>query len=220
MNRTRTLIATAVCAVALTGCMTPHVAPGTVETGNAKLTQPQNPKDTSSLDTESTKTVEFIVPAGSTIEQIDPVTRTPITVTVLSNTPVRITTNDKVNSRLGGADMSIGKMIAKLKSMKWVQMVGIVVFLFGVASFAWPPLRVVIGSVTTSAMISAAGLGLVVLPLLIVGNELLILGGCLGAAGLYFFIHRYGKKSGEVEVFKKWVDKNNNGKVDPGEIVS
>ena len=116
-------------------------------------------------------------------------------------------------------NMSIGKMIAKLQSVRWIQGVGILVFLFGAASFAYPPLRLIIGSVTTSVIIAASGLALVILPIVIVGNELLILGSCAGVAAAYFFIHRYRKKSGEVEVLKKWVDKNNDGKVDPGEIV-
>lgn len=207
------------CAVALSGCMTPHVAPGSVETEAAKQIQSQNPKDPSTLVTKSVKTVEFTIPAGSTIRQLDPVTGASLSAVVSSNTPVRLHTEQDVDSKIGGADFSIGKLIAKLKSVKWIQGVGVVVFLFGVASFAWPPLRIIIGSVTTSLIIAGAGVALIVLPIIIVGNELLILGACLGGAALYFFVHRYGKKSGEVEVLKKWIDKNNNGIVDPGEIV-
>lgn len=219
MQRIKAALFAVVVAVAVAGCMSPHVDPGNIKTSAGELTQPQNPKGSSTIDTESVKSVEFVLPAGSQIEQVDPVTSHPITVTVSSNTPVRITSSEKVDGRVGGADMSIGKMVAKLKSVKWIQGVGILVFLLGVVTFAWPPARAVVGSVTTSVIIAGAGLALVVLPIVIVGNEVLILGGCLGAALIYFFIHRYGKKSGEVEVFKKWIDKNKDGKVDPGELV-
>jgi hypothetical protein len=102
--------------------------------------------------------------------------------------------------------------------MKWIQVIGIVVLLFGVASMVYPPIRAIIGSVTTSVVIAVAGLGLIILPILLVGHELLILGGCAAVALGYLFLHRYGKKSGENAILKKWVDANNDGKVSPGEL--
>ena len=42
---------------------------------------------------------------------------------------------------------------------------GVVLFLFGLASIFYPPLKVLIGSVTTSAAICAGGLALLVLAL-------------------------------------------------------
>lgn len=204
--------------VFLAGCMTPHSKPGTVTTPMATQTQPFNPKDKTELVTTSDRTFEYVLPAGSTIAKIDRSGRTNAVSTVASDTPIREHVIETVDSSLGAADMSIGKMIAKLQSVKWIQGVGIVIFLFGIASFAWPPLRMVIGSVTTSAIIAAAGLGLIVLPTILIGNELLILLGCGGAALAYFFIHRYGLKSGQVSVLKKWVDRNGNGVVDPGEM--
>lgn len=205
--------------VMLAGCATPHVKPGTIETALATQTQPQNPKDRTDLVTDSTKMLTYVLPAGSTVAQHDPVTGTNVVFTISSNMPVRVESRDVVDSSIGGADMSIGKLIAKLQSVRWIQGAGVLVFLFGAASFAYPPLRAIVGSVTTSVVIAASGLALVVLPILVVGNELWILGGCAGVAAAYFFIHRYGKKSGEVEVLKKWVDKNKDGKVDPGEMV-
>jgi hypothetical protein len=200
------------------GCAT-HVKPGSVTTDLATQTQPYNPKDSTSLATESEKVVEYVLPAGSVVTQFDPVTRSNVTFHLSSPMPVRSSSTAKVNSKLGAADMSVSKMLAKLKSVRWIQGVGIVVFLFGVASFAYPPLRLIIGSVTTSVIIAVAGLGLVVIPVMIVGNEVLILLGCVGAALAYLFIHRYGRKSGEVETLRKWVDLNKNGKVDPGEMI-
>ena len=57
--------------------------------------------------------------------------------------------------------------------------------MFGLASLVYPPLKVIIGSVTTSAALMLGGVALMVLPSLVVGNELLILGvvGWRSAAG-------------------------------------
>ena len=48
------------------------------------------------------------------------------------------------------------------------------------------------GSVTTSSAIAVGGLALMVLPTLIVGNEMLIMGGVALAVGLWFLAHRHG----------------------------
>jgi DNA-binding transcriptional LysR family regulator len=78
------------------------------------------------------------------------------------------------------------------------------VFLFGAASFVWPPLKVLVGgSVTTSAVIAAAGLALIVLPSLLVGHELLILAVAAGAAGIYWFAHRHGNLKGVIDTLKE-----------------
>ena len=59
--------------------------------------------------------------------------------------------------------------------------------------------KAVIGSVTTSAAITTGGLALMILPSLVVGNELLILGGVTVLVGGWFQAHRYGKMRGTVE---------------------
>jgi len=79
-------------------------------------------------------------------------------------------------------------------------------FVFGLASMFYPPLRLLIGSVTTSAAIAVGGLALIVLPTLIVGNELLILGGVGLAVGGWFLAHRHGRLQGFVEANKNGVD--------------
>jgi membrane-bound ClpP family serine protease len=57
---------------------------------------------------------------------------------------------------------------------------------------------VVIGSVTTSAALMLGGVALMVLPTLVVGNELLILGGVALAVGAWFLAHRHGQLRGTV----------------------
>ena len=67
---------------------------------------------------------------------------------------------------------------------------------FGLASLVYPRLKVVIGSVTTSAALMLGGVALMVLPTLVVGNELLILGGVVLAVGGWFLAHRHGQLRG------------------------
>jgi hypothetical protein len=79
------------------------------------------------------------------------------------------------------------------------------IFLFGVASAVYPPLKLLVGgSVTTSAVIAGAGLALLILPTLVVGHEVLIMAVAVGAAALWFFAHRHGHLRGQVtELLKK-----------------
>lgn len=76
-------------------------------------------------------------------------------------------------------------------------------FLFGLASIFYPPLRALIASVTTSAAITLGGLALICLPTMIVGNELLILVAVVLAVGGWSLAHRHGRLQG-------FVDANNN----------
>lgn len=101
-------------------------------------------------------------------------------------------TTEEIETVVGSAQKDTAReMAAKLGSLKGIVWLGVLVFLVGAASFAWPPLKAIVGSVTTSAVITLAGLSLIVLPTLIVGNEILILCVALGGAALYFFAHRH-----------------------------
>jgi hypothetical protein len=88
-------------------------------------------------------------------------------------------------SYAGGAEP--GTRLSSLKGIVWV---GVSLFVFGLASLVWPPLKVVIGSVTTRAAFVLGGVVLMVLPSLVVGNELLILGGVGVAVGAWFLAHQ------------------------------
>jgi len=120
-------------------------------------------------------------------------------------------TSEEVQTTLGPAQKDTAREIgAKLASLRGVVWVGILVFLFGAASFVYPPLKVVVGgSVTTSAVIALAGLAMIVLPTLVVGNELVIMGVAIGAAVLYWFSHRHGRLQGFVDANKDGVDDRN-----------
>jgi hypothetical protein len=104
-----------------------------------------------------------------------------------------------VRTELGAAQKDTARELgAKLSSLKGIVWVGVGLFVFGLASLVWPPLKVVIGSVTTSAALMLGGVALMVLPSLIVGNELLILGGVAVAVGGWFLAHRHGQLRGVV----------------------
>lgn len=122
----------------------------------------------------------------------------------VTEAPCGAKTTEEVETRVGAAQKDMAReAAAKLASLRPVMYIGILVFLVGTLSIFWPPLKVVVGSMTTSAAIAAGGLALVVLPTLIVGNELLIFGGVAVGIALWFLAHRHGKTRGELEVLKK-----------------
>jgi hypothetical protein len=113
----------------------------------------------------------------------------------------------RARTELGAAQKDTARELsAKLASLSGIVWVGVVVFLFGLASMFYPPLQALIGSITTSMMIAAGGVALMILPSLVVGNELLILAGVAAVVGLYFFAHRHGQLRGLVDADKNGVD--------------
>ena len=82
-----------------------------------------------------------------------------------------------------------------------MQRCAVLVFAFfslGLATLFYPPLKLIVGSVTTSCAMIGGGLALMVLPSMIVGNELLILGTVLGVVAVWFFAYRHGNLRGLV----------------------
>ena len=62
----------------------------------------------------------------------------------------------------------------------------------------YPPLKLMVASVTTSAALMLGGVALTVLPTMVVGNELLILGVVALVVGGCFPAHRHGTLRGMV----------------------
>jgi len=111
---------------------------------------------------------------------------------------------ERVETHIGAAQKDTAREVAaKLSSLKGVVWIGVLVFLFGAASLFYPPLKLIVGSTTTSIMAIAAGLALIVLPSLLVGNELLILGVAGGGLGIYWFAHRHGHIRGQLTQLEK-----------------
>ena len=190
----------------LCGCATQPLKGGKATTRRAgsieqTLMQSDNPSQASRQDQETVRTRSYTVPVGSRLESS---ATNGATVVVSAPMPVVEREETRAKTELGAAQKDTARELgAKLASLKGIVWIGVAMFLFGIASIFYPPLKVLIGSVTTSAAIGAGGLSLMVLPTLIVGNELLILGGVGVAVGGWFLAHRHGTLRGIVEAGKR-----------------
>jgi hypothetical protein len=171
------------------------------------VAQGENPAQASRQDQETVRTKSYTVPAGSRLVETHvvadgggaPVTNASALV-ISAPMPVVEHEETRAKTELGAAQKDTARELsAKLASLKGIVWVGVAMFLFGLASMFYPPLQAIIGSVTTSAAILVGGIALMVLPSLVVGNELLILGGVAAAVGLWFFAHRHGQLRGLVD---------------------
>ena len=168
------------------------------------LMQSDNPSQASRQDQETMRTRTYTVPVGSRLELG---ATNGATVVVSAPMPVIEREETRAKTELGAAQKDTARELgAKLASLKGIVWVGVAVFLFGVASIFYPPIKLLIGSVTTSAAITIGGLALMILPTLVVGNELLILGGVGVAVGGWFLAHRHGKLQGYVDANKNGLD--------------
>lgn len=171
------------------------------------VVQSENPAQTSRQDQETVKTKTYTVPTGSRLEESRVTTSDAGAVvtnlqSVVISAPMPVVEREETRARteLGAAQKDTARELgAKLSSLKGVVWVGVALFVFGLASAFYPPLRALIGSVTTSLAITGGGVALMVLPSLIVGNELLILGGVAAVVGAWFLAHRHGQLRGLVE---------------------
>jgi len=118
---------------------------------------------------------------------------------VVLTQPMPVTEREETRaaSELGAAQKDTARELgARLASLRGITWLGVVLFLFGLASLVWPPLKLVVGSVTTSAAVLVGGISLIILPTLIAGNELLILGAVGLTAGAWFLAYRHGQLRG------------------------
>ena len=105
----------------------------------------------------------------------------------------------RARTELGAAQKDTARdLAAKLSSLKGIVWVGVGLFIFGLASLVYPPLKAIVASVTTSVALMLGGVALIVLPTMVVGNELLILGVVALVVGAWFLAHRHGQLSGLV----------------------
>ncbi len=211
----------------LAGCMTRPLRPGTAKIASSapstgaqfasELKQPENPAQSAAQNFERTTETTLPLPTGTRVEErivsrdekkpdaAPVVTEKTI---VLSAPAVQTTrTVEKAGTTIGAAQKDTARELgAKLASLRGIVWVGVVIFLFGIATLAYPPLRAIIGSVTTSVAIIVGGIALMVLPTLVVGNELLILGGVTALVGGWFFAHRHGRLRGFVDANRNGID--------------
>ncbi len=218
------LFVVALCGV---GCVTRPLRPGTATIKStapssgaqftSELKQPENPAQSAAQNFERTTETTLPLPAGTKVEERtntrdEKKPEAPPVVTektIVLSAPVVQTTRtvEKAGTTIGAAQKDTARELgAKLASLKGVVWVGVMMFLFGIASLAYPPLRAIIGSVTTSIAIILGGIALMILPTLIVGNELLILGGVAVVVGGWFLAHRHGQLRGMIDANKNGID--------------
>jgi hypothetical protein len=211
--------------VLLVGCVTRPLRPGMASIKSAapaggaqfasELKQPENPAQAAAQNFERTTETSLPLPQGTKVaeriitrERPDgPSVATERTITLSAPAVQTTRTVEKAGTTISAAQKDTARELgAKLASLKGIVWVGVVMFLFGIATLAYPPLRAIVGSVTTSVAIIVGGIALMVLPTLIVGNELLILGGVAAVVGGWFFAHRHGRLRGFVDANRNGID--------------
>ena len=174
------------------GKATTSQTPGRLE---QTVAQGENPAQVSRQDQETVRTKTYTVPAGSRLVSTN-------AETVVVSSPMQVVEREETRAKteLGAAQKDTARELsAKLASLKGIVWVGVAMFLFGLATMFYPPLKLIIGSVTTSVAITVGGIALMVLPTLIVGNEVLILASVGAAVCVWFFAHRHGQLRGLVD---------------------
>src|SRR5262245_9340186 len=116
----------------LASCAIRPIRPGvgTISVPNgivSEIKQPENPKEPSSQVIE--RRTETVSPDGT-----------------------KVINNEGAEQKVGAAQKDTAReAAAKLASLRPVTWVGVLLFLFGIASAFYPPLKLIVGSVTTSA---------------------------------------------------------------------
>ena len=170
------------------------------------VVQSDNPAQVSRQDQETVKTKSYTVPAGSRMVETHVIAdaggaAVTNAQSLLISAPMPVVEHEETRAKteLGAAQKDTARELsAKLASLKGIVWVGVAMFLFGLATLFYPPLKLIIGRVTTSVAILVGGVALMVLPSLIVGNELLILASVLGVVAVWFFAYRHGNLRGLV----------------------
>jgi hypothetical protein len=203
------LVVTVLCACTSTSPLkggkasTSQMAGHTVQT----IAQGDNPAAVSRQDQATVRVKSYTVPAGSRLEEsrVEAIDAGPLVTNVQAvvvSAPMAVVEREETRAKteLGAAQKDTARELgAKLASLKGIVWLGAALFVFGLGTLFYPPLKVLIGSVTTSAAICVGGLALMVLPSLVVGNELWILAGVAAAVGLWFLAHRHGELRGLVK---------------------
>ena len=184
--------------------------------GEMAVTQPENPAAPTIQKTETAEETSFVVPAGALVKQAETFLAdgktnvTEMTFTTPAPMPVRRVRSEKTDQQIGAAQKDMAREVgAKLASMRPVQFVGILFILAAVAMFH-PLVKALVGSRTVQLVTGGTGIALVALPILLVGNERLILLAALVPA-VWWIIHRNASKSTEVRVLREFIDKDGDG---------
>ena len=133
------------------------------------VVQSDNPASVSKQDQEVVRVKTYTVPAGSRIVETRvtadagsaPVTNAQ---TVIVSAPMVVVEREETRARteLGAAQKDTARELgAKLASLGGLVWVGLALFLFGLVSLFYPPLKALVASVTTSVAVTAGDPGIV-----------------------------------------------------------
>ena len=171
----------------------------------SELKQPENPAQSAAQTFERTTETELPLPAGTKVQETTTTREQPQAAPIVKEKTIILTeptvqttrTVEKAGTTIGAAQKDTARELgAKLSSLKGIVWVGVAMFVFCLATMFYPPLKLLLGSVTTSVAVTVGGVALMILPTLVVGNELLILGGVAVSVGGWFLAHRHGQLRG------------------------
>jgi hypothetical protein len=169
--------------------------------GQSHTRQPENPKDGAQQSTETA--FELPLPAGSRVA-------IGTNLFCLAGDSVYKFV-DKSESKIGGSQVdTVGAIVAKLKSARWLTILGALAFLAGLGAAFWPPARAVMGGTTPGFAVAGGGLVIAALPYVIIGNEKFLIVAGLVTALLTIaaiFLYRHGGHGRELAVLRKLTDK-------------
>jgi hypothetical protein len=176
---------------------------GSLIHGATVTRQPENPKDGAQQKTDTARTIELPLPAGSLVTVGSNCFR------LSADSVFRDYSQDTSESKIGGSQVdTVGAVVAKLKSARWMTILGCLAFLAGLGAAFWPPARAVMGGTTPGFAVAGGGLVIAALPYLIIGNErFLIVSSIATALGIFgaIFLYRHGGHGRELAVLRKLV---------------
>jgi hypothetical protein len=163
--------------------------------GNPSVTGVQSDNPAQPTTTRAVERKTVVIPSGSTVTTT---TKDGASVTVTTSEQTTLTEEREAETTIGAAqkDTSRSDLVA-LNSLKPVQFVGIILILAALAMFH-PFIFGIVGSRTLQVACGAVGVLLVFAPVLVVGNEPLILGLCCGGLLLWWLAHRKGQQSQQI----------------------
>lgn len=198
------------------GFVPPGIAHTNLDELVQRIEQPENPKDASTNNRKETEESELPIPAGSTLKFAEAVAgstnKTETTVITTAPTVWKKKRTLDAAQAIGAAQKDDARSIsAKLAGMKPITMIvagfGLLLILAGAAM--WTPwLQPVFPSISCRVIVLVAGVGCVIaamtLPLLVVGNETLLLvlmaGIALflaGVAAVWWFVSHHAQRKDE-----------------------
>ncbi len=167
----------------------------------ATLRQPDNPAAPSTQNLEVTleETIDFAAPTQITITT-DGETKV---IQVPAGSKQITKETRKAGQTIGAAQKDTARADAAwLASFRWVQGVGVLVFLAGVLGFAHPAIRPLIGGKDTALVVGLAGLTMIFGPAVLQKYGDWFALAILGAAA-YWFVSRAKHKEGQLDSLKQ-----------------